>query len=446
MHADAQRPYEPFAYSDAPLRDAFWPGTVPVGPEVPSLHGSHTFDAVVIGGGFAGLAAALRLSDAGLSVAVLDARVPGWGASGRNGGLVSVGSAKLADGVIESRVGIDDARCFYAAEHAAINAVHDRIERYALDVDLHSEGYTLAAHHPRAVAELHAYGATYRRRYGLDYRFLDRDAMRAEGLDSPAFCAAVQLPLGCALNPMKMHRGLLEAAVQAGVAVFAHSEVVSVETGFTVRTAEGVVNAPKLLLATNGYLSDALPGHRHRILPVQSNILVSRPLSEAEIAAQGWHSAQMVVDSRRLLHYFRLMPDRRLLLGLRGTVRASPAAFAATRDRARADFEWMFPAWRHVETPHFWSGLIAMSRELMPIAGPVPGQPGAWMTAAYHGSGVAMAPYCGELIADLALGKQRLPHPAFMQRTPRRFELGRFRRAVLPAVFAAYGVLDRFGR
>ena len=104
------------------------------------------------------------------------------------------------------------------------------------------------------------------------------------------------------------------------------------------------------------------------------------------------------------------------------------------------------PAWKHVDTPHFWSGLIAMSRELMPIAGPVPGMPGAWMTAAYHGSGVAMAPYCGELIADLALGVRRLPHPLFMQRSPRRFELGRFRRAGLPAVFAAYGVLDRFGR
>ncbi|MEM6986273.1 MAG: FAD-dependent oxidoreductase, partial [Pseudomonadota bacterium] len=157
-----ERPYEDFAYGDAPLRDALWPTTVPAGPDLPTLEGSADCDAVVVGAGFAGLAAAIRLATAGVDVIVLEARYPGWGASGRNGGLVSVGSTKLSDSALIRRVGQADASCFFDAERAAIDAVFDRIERYGLDVDRHSDGYTLAAHHPRAIAELHAYGATYR--------------------------------------------------------------------------------------------------------------------------------------------------------------------------------------------------------------------------------------------------------------------------------------------
>ena len=29
----------------------------------------------------------------------------------------------------------------------------------------------------------------------------------------------------------------------------------------------------------------------------------------------------------------------------------------------------MFPAWAHVETPHFWAGLLCVSRDLTPYAG-----------------------------------------------------------------------------
>lgn len=440
-----QLPYEDFAYSDGPLVDAFWPTTVPSMANLPQLDGDIRADAAVVGAGFAGLAAALRLADNGLDVVVLDAHYPGWGASGRNGGLVSVGSAKLADKVLDRRVGGDDAQRFFAAERRAVEAVFERQALMNIDADAHSDGYVFAAHHARAIDGIRAYGDTYRQRYGLAYRFLDRVAMRDAGLASPDYCAAVHLPLGGAINPLKMHRGLLTQALARGVRVFANSEVTQFSGQFRLHTQRGSCRARRLLIATNGYASDSLPGHRHRVLPVQSNILVSRPLTDAEIDAQGWHSQHMVVDSRRLLHYFRLLPDRRLLLGLRGTVRASGASLQATRARARVDFDRMFPAWRKVETPYFWSGLIAMSRELLPFAGPVPGLANAWMTGAYHGSGVAMAPYCGELIADLALGRGKEPHPDFMKRVPKPFELGRFRRTVLPAVFSGYETLDRFG-
>lgn len=227
--------------------------------------------------------------------------------------------------------------------------------------------------------------------------------------------------------------------------MFSHSPVTRIaqDNGHVLHTPNGIVRAKKLLIATNGYSSDDLPmAFAGRYLPVQSNILVTRPLSDDEINAQGWWSAQMVCDTRTLLHYFRLLPNKRMLLGLRGSVRVTETNIAATEAKAHADFKRMFPEWRHVEIAYFWSGLICMTRNLVPFAGAVPGLDNAWAALGYHGGGVTMAPYAGALIADQALGRATRPHPDLMKRPMRRFELGSWRRASLPMAFTWYKIKD----
>ena len=80
--------------------------------EGPPLTGSIDVDVCVIGAGFAGLSAALECRARGLSVAVLDAHRPGWGASGRNGGQTLVGFAK--DEVLEKQLGAAGVRAAWA--------------------------------------------------------------------------------------------------------------------------------------------------------------------------------------------------------------------------------------------------------------------------------------------------------------------------------------------
>jgi glycine/D-amino acid oxidase-like deaminating enzyme len=180
-----------------------------------------------------------------------------------------------------------------------------------------------------------------------------------------------------------------------------------------------------------------------RYMPAQSNVLVTRPLTQTELDAAGWTSRQMAYDTRNLLHYFRLMPDNRFLFGMRGGLVASPRAEAAITARARRHFEAMFPAWRDVETPHSWSGMVCFSANLVPYCGPIPDLPGAFAGFAFHGNGVAMGSYTGALLADLVQGKQtRFLHPAVMQAHAPRFPLGRFRRALLPAGYALAGLRD----
>lgn len=441
-----KRIYEPLAYGDRPIRDRYWDSTVadPM-PVYPPLEGDHDCDFAVIGGGYTGLSAALTLAEAGANVALLDAQAPGWGASGRNGGLVSTGSAKLADAAISKRYGEAEARMFFEAERATIELVEDYTRRYNLDIERQSKGYTYLAHNAGAVSSLQAYARQYADRYGMKAELVPKEEMARHGLNSPEFHGAVHLPLGFALNPMKFVLGLTRQAERAGVRLYSHTPVTAIawQGRHILHTPQGRLRVRNLLVVTNGYSSDDLPpALASSYLPVQSNILVTRPMTEDEIQAQGWSSQQMVCDTRDLLHYFRLLPNNRMLFGLRGSVRVTEANLAATHARARRDFDRMFPAWRHVDSEYFWSGLICMTRNLVPFAGALPGMDNAWAALGYHGSGVAMAPYAGALIADMALGRSRLPHPDLMKRPLRRFELGPLRRWSLPPAFAWYGNKD----
>jgi glycine/D-amino acid oxidase-like deaminating enzyme len=241
--------------------------------------------------------------------------------------------------------------------------------------------------------------------------------------------------------------GLAAAAEAWGIRLHGSSQVTSIARtggGFRLATARGEVLARRVLVATNGYGTDGLPPWlTGRYLPVLSNILVTRPLTETERIAQGWTAPEITADTRRLLHYFRLLPDGRLLFGMRGGTGLAPADTARMQALIRADFEAMFPALAAVETPFFWSGLACLTRSLAAYVGPVPGMAGAFAAFGYHGGGVAMASWCGARVADLLAGAMRPADlPPLLARPPRRYPLPALRRHYLKAAYAWYGWRD----
>lgn len=442
-----KRIYEDLAYSEVPYRDNFWRGTVEGPPDCDPQTGEVRCDVAIIGGGFTGLNAALTLAQAGRDVIVIEAEHPGWGASGRNGGFCCLGGGKVSARALASRFGEEGARAWFRAERAAIDHVRGLLDAHAIDADTHSEGETLLAHSPRAVAALHDYAEEMRRFHGVECRFHPAEALEEEGMNSPALHGGMSAPLGFALNPARYVQGLVRAARQAGARIFCAAPVTATAQmpggGHRLTTARGGILATQMVVATNGYSSDDIPGWlAGRYLPSQSHVIVTRPLTEDELAAQGWTTGQMCYDTRNLLHYLRLMPDRRMLFGMRGSLRMTPASLERAAAATRADFDRFFPAWRHVETPWTWSGMVCLARGLMPYVGPVPDLPNAWTALAYHGNGVAMGSYCGHLLACQML-RQGPETPSALRAPLRRFELGRWRRLSLPLAYGWYAVKDR---
>lgn len=441
-----RRIYPEYTYTDAPRGGCWWDQTADLPPR-PALAEDTSCDVAVIGAGFTGLSAALHLAQAGVSVCVLDSRHVGWGASGRNGGFCCLGGGMLDNAKLERSFGREGRQEWRQAEVDSIRLVEGLLERHDIDVDRHSEGETQVAHRARDYEQMQAEQAQVAETYGVEPRLTPPEAMADEGLQG-GFHGALTIPIGFGLNPRKYVLGLARAAEDAGVRIFEHAAVSGVTRQaeqWTLTTDKGAVQADRVIVATNGYSSDDVPVWLSgRYMPTQSSIIVSRPLTQAELETQGWTSRQATYDTRRLLHYFRLMPDNRMLFGVRGGLMSSPRSDARARARARRDFDAMFPAWRHMETPHYWSGLVCIARNRMPFVGAVPQMPGVYASLCYHGNGVAMGSYCGALLSDLV--QDKVPsrvYPRAVQRPLARFELGRFRRVVMPFAYARFALSDR---
>jgi len=439
-----RRLYEPAAYDGRDDAGNFWRSTV-APPAYPAAT-SHATDIAILGGGVTGLSAALHLArDHGAAVTLLDAGQPGWGASGRAGGFCCLGGGLLSDAQMRRRHGAEALAAWHRAQRGAVDLVAETLDRHAIAADTHSRGETLLAHTPRRLAALRAEAAHLGATQGLVVPVIDRPALAEHGFGSPAFHGALTVPIGFALNPLKYTLGLAGAAAGAGARICGDSAVIAIARQgdrYVLRSATAEIRARRLILATNGYAAEDLPPWMAgRTLPVQSNILVTRPLTPDELAAQGWTSRQMCYDTRTLLHYFRLMPDRRMLFGMRGNIRATPRASKVTGRALRRHFAAMFPAWRDVEISHTWSGLVCFAAKGTPYAGPLGDWPGAFAGFAYHGNGIAMGTLTGRWLAALAAGAPDT-RPAPVRAPPGRFPLGRHRRVLLRLAYAGAQLTD----
>jgi glycine/D-amino acid oxidase-like deaminating enzyme len=434
------RIFPDFAYGDGPRAGCWWDDTCEI-PEYAALDTDIRCDVAIIGAGFTGLNAALRLAEAGLDVVVLDTQTVGWGASGRNGGFCCLGGGKISDGQLDRRFGKDERLAYRAAEKAAVFHVQDLVERLQLDVDKHSNGETELAHTARALRGLEGAAVSIKENYGVTPDFIPKNKLHDAGLNGP-FHGALTTPIGFALNPRKYVIGLARAVTDAGGHIFSNTHVTSIDKT-TLQTKQGRVVAQNVIIATNGYSSETVPSwFGGRYMPTQSNVLVTRPLCAAEQSSQGWTSAQMAFDTRNLLHYFRLMPDGRFLFGMRGGLRSSARAEMQSRRKVHHDFKKMFPAWADVEVTNSWSGMVCVARDLLPFVGPVPDQPGVFAGLCYHGNGVAMGSFSGACLADLVLHQHAKDLPKAIQHPLSAFPFGRARRLLMPPVYAGYALAD----
>lgn len=446
------RLYHPSAFDFTTTVPSYWEASAdPLGRTTRSLDGEQTADVIVIGGGYAGLHAALQLTRAhGLNVCVLEAGDIGWGASGRNGGFCCPGSSKLSYGQLISKVGLEETRRFHTAQRDAVNFVGEFLSANAIDADRTGDGELQLAHKATAIKDLKDEQAFLRESFGIESTFLTREELAERGNDSDAFHGGLQSDITFGLHPLKYVRGLARVAINAGVTVFSNSEVTNWESQaglHTLKTSKGQVTAKTVLVASNGYTDETLPtALGGRLLPALTRIITTRPISDNELKAQGWTRTDPSYDTRNLLHYFRLLPDNRFMFGGRGGTDASPEGMKAIQHSLRANFDSFFPRLAHVETEHSWGGLVCMTSTRMPFAGPIDGMDNVWGAFGWHGNGVAMASYAANRLADVMAGTTRHEEalPAVLRTLPGRFVLPSLRLQYLKAAYLGYGAADRW--
>jgi glycine/D-amino acid oxidase-like deaminating enzyme len=361
-------------------------------------------DVVVIGGGYTGLAAALRLAKLGASVTVLERETIGWGASSRNGGMALTGH-KHGIAEITHSLGITRARELWNASLAALDTVADIVASEGIDCDFARRGHFEAAYKPVHMKYITATSELLEREFDYPTRVVTKENLRQE-LGTDFYHGGLVDERSAGLHPAKYVRGLATAAQRAGADL--HDDTPATEitrnaNGVHVKTPRGTIQARDILAATNGYTGNATPQLQKRIIPVGSYIIATEPLDPA-LAQKLIPNNRMIFDTKNFLYYFRRSPDDRIVFGGRAAFfPATPDTVRESADILRRGMLEVFPEAAPYSTAYAWGGTLGFTFDLYPHAGQADGM---YYAMGYAGHGVALATYLGTQLANRIAGQE----------------------------------------
>jgi glycine/D-amino acid oxidase-like deaminating enzyme len=362
-------------------------------------------DVVVIGSGYCGLNAAAEFGRHGRHVILLDAGPLGIGASTRNTGGVTGGQKILLAGPTRN-VSAEQLALMLRDTLASFAYVTGLIESEGLDAGFERCGRFLAAYTKGHYQRLTRLGELLRRHTGVTVRDVPRERL-GDIIATGFYRGGILIEDYASIHPGRYHRALRGLARRHGAELHSHAEVTGlVREGSRqrVRTARGEILAGTVVLATNGYSTDAFPAFRRRLIPVASYHIATEELPR-EFVQSLLPGGRMVSDSQRNLTAMRPSTDgRRILFGAR------PAMFDRDERKAagliHAAMCSVWPLMRDTRVTHCWRGTVAMTFDRKPHIGE---QDGVFYALGCNASGVAMMSFLGREIARRAMGIQDRP-------------------------------------
>ena len=370
--------------------------------ERPALQGGLDVDLAIVGGGFAGLSTALHAAEKGISVAVLEAEIIAWGATGRNAGFVVPNFAKMDPDSIVAHLGPERGERLIDFAAGSADLVFGLIKRHGIDCDAVQNGWIQPAHSPAALEKV-------KWRAG-QWAWRDRPAVTLDRQDVEALTGARGYVggwmdrSGGVLNPVAYANGLAGAAQKAGAKIFERTPVTSVDRvvdGWSLKTPSGSARAGKVLIATNAYGGSLNPLLQRSYFPLKIFQIATEPLSR-DVRTRLLPGGQGVGDTRRNLFTFRFDADNRLISGGMHILSAG------------ADTRVPHTIWRrlasHLDLPDLpplaygWSGMAAVEPDFLPHLLDL--GPGLIAGRACNGRGIAMTTAMGKVLADWAAGTE----------------------------------------
>ena len=335
---------------------------------------------------------------------MLERHTVGWGASGRNGGLVLPGYKPGVE-VLARKLGLAEARRLFELTVQAVRGLEALIAAEPIECDYARCGALLLAARPGHLAGLERSRRFLRDELGHETALLGPAELRSE-LGSARYHGGLLDPFAGSVQPASLLRGLARAAVRAGARVLEGTDVLGVERrrgAFTLVTSGGALAAREVLVATNGYTGSAVRSLQRRVVPVGSYLVATAPLAPG-VARLLIPRARVLSDTKHLLYYFRLSPDGRMVFGGRAAFTPRPVSRSAAI-LARGMRE-VFPELTGVPVEYAWGGQVAFTVDQMPHAGRLDG---VHYALGYGGHGVAMATWLGARMGEALAGAGDIP-------------------------------------
>ena len=390
----------------------------PDAPEpLPPLAGTEQASLAVVGGGFSGLWTALlaKERDPRTNVVLVEGRRIAWAGTGRNGGFCSASITHgLSNGLDRFP---DEAHALERLGRQNLDEIEQAVSRYGVECDFARTGDLAVATQPWQLDGL-AEAAQVASRLGLRAELLDASQVRAE-VNSPTYLGGLWDRDGCAtVDPARLAWGLRRACLAAGVRIYEHTPVTAIGDEprrqgrrLALTTPQGRVLADRVALAA-GAFAPLLRRLKYLLVPVYDYVLMTRPLSPAQLASVGWRNRQGISDSGNQFHYYRLTADNRILWGGYDAVYYYGSKIAARLDQRPATFATLanhfnatFPQLDGIEFTHSWGGVIDTCSRFCAFFGTARGGRLAYV-AGYTGLGVGASRFGANVLLDLLAGER----------------------------------------
>ncbi|WP_259782891.1 NAD(P)/FAD-dependent oxidoreductase [Aestuariispira ectoiniformans] len=421
---------------------SYYAATANYDSDFPQLAGELTVDVCVIGGGFTGLSSALHLAERGYSVALLEGQRVGWGASGRNGGLVCTGQRK-GQGELEEMLGEEDARRLWDYAEEAKATMRGLIDKHDIQCD-YKPGILTCAYKKSHMPEIREDVAHMNGKYGYDaMRMVEKDELR-QMLATDMYHGACLDTDAAHLHPLNYALGLAKACDQAGVKIFEGSPAQSLQSntqGNVIRTEKGVIRANYVVVACNGYLGRLEPRMAPKIMPINNFMIATEPLGEE--GARALIRDDVAIDATKfVVDYYRCSADHRLLFG--GGENYSSKFPSDIKSFVRKYMLDVFPQLKDAKIDYGWGGTLAITLNRMPAFGRL--ENNIFYAQGFSGQGVLLTTMAGKVIAEAVSGTAerfdvfaRIPTPSFPGGTLLRYP-------GLVAGMLYYSMLDKLGK
>lgn len=391
---------------------SFWLQDVHAAPATTALEGTERADVAIVGGGFTGLWTALRIREQApeTRIVILEADLCGSGASGRNGGQVHSWFAELDQ--ISAVVGAEEARQLCTETVDAIGELEELQRQETIRMDLRLDGWLWTASSKaqegawdRAVTMTEAAGANR-------FRSLTAAEIEQRTGSTASYAGIIEAHAGT-VHPAKLAIGLRDLALTRGIVIHEQSPVIDIVPGkiCTLRTAGGSLQAEKVVLAANAWLS-ALPELRRHLYVVSSQVIATAEAPEL-LERIGWRDGASICDAQSHVLYYQRTPKGRVIFGRGSGHIAFNGDFGASFNRSpergrdnRRELQRVYPALRDVPVDHDWAGPIDCVPEHVPVFDHLRDHPNIFFGMGFNGTGIAQTPIGGRILASLVLERK----------------------------------------
>lgn len=372
----------------------WWEDVLPVNLPEPAL--PQKTGVAVIGGGFAGLSAALELRHSGVEVTLIEKNWPGYGACSRNVGFVMDRVEGTTGDLNELFHGVKKSDLIREGRHA-YDYVLELIMQENISCGLRQRGKLVLATSKSAYETMADNLRRQEKQFGTAGAYmLPKQDLYKEigGRAGEIYYGAKIEPNHHDLNPGQLAAGMIQRLSDSGATICSSTQAESVQRlpngTYAISTNRGSITAEHVVLATQGYSGEETEFLQKRIFPFLSHVVATEPIPK-DLLAELLPTLRGVVDTKQMFFCFRPCDNESRLLLASNYLRTDDNYTQS--NRILSSYRKLFPELENINAEYCWHGNLALTSDHLPHIGTHEGMhfcaTGSFSMALYLGAKIA---------------------------------------------------------